>query len=199
MSNTKAKTGITFAQVADAAASLKARGMEPTGYAIRAELGNTGSFTTIQAHLAKWKAESAESVRLKELPPEVENAMQTAIATCWAMANKVAEESVAIVRQQLHEKDQELKQAETLIQELEKRTEEAEAAAAKATQEASEKAGKLAALKGAHDELKARFDDLVGLKRQAEGKVAVLDTKQGRSRKTEPAPESTPAETAAAQ
>lgn len=199
MSNTKTKAGITFAQVADAAASLKSRGLEPTGYAIRAELGNTGSFTTIQAHLAKWKAESAESVRVKELPPEVENAMQTAIATCWAMANKVAEESVAIVRQQLHEKDQELKQAEALIQELEKRTEEAEAAATKAQQEASDKAGKLQVLKGAHDELKARFDDLVGLKRQAEGKVAVLDTKKAPARKKAADTESTPAAQPAAQ
>ena len=193
MSNTQPKKGITFAQVADAAASLKARGLEPTGYAVRAELGNTGSFTTIQQHLAKWKAEASESVKLKELPPEVENAMQTAIATCWAMANKVADESVAIVRQQLHEKDKELEEAAKLIAELEKRTEDAEAQAAKAVQEASELKGKHQALNGAHNELKARFDDLVGLKRQAEGKLAVLDTKRAPKHKKAAGTESTPA------
>ncbi len=193
MSNTNAKKGVTFAQVADAATSLKARGLEPTGYAVRAELGNTGSFTTIQAHLAKWKAESAESVKTRELPPEVEHAMQTAIAVCWAQATKVADEAVAIVRRELHDKDQELKQAEALIAELEARTEKAEAEAAKAAQEASEKTGKLTALTGAHNELKARFDDLVGLKRPAGAPVVALGTKQARSSKKAGGPESTPA------
>lgn len=189
--------GVTYSQVADAADSLKSRGLTPTGYAVRAELGNTGSFTTIQAHLAKWKAEQSESVKVKDLPPEVENAMQTAIAVCWAKANEVAEEAVAIVRQQLHEKDKELSEADKLIKELEAQTEAAEESADQAHKEASALRAKLQALTGAHDELKSRFDDLVGLKRQAEGKSAPGDTKQARPGKTGAEPGSKPGAAAA--
>lgn len=186
--------GITYAQVADAANTIKARGHEPTGYAIRAELGGTGSFTTIQQHLARWKQETAEKVTTKELPPEVENAMHQAIATAWNVATKVADETTAKVRQacddQLKQKDKELSEAHQLIAELEAKMEDAKKWAAEAGKSLTKYESDLHTLQGAHKELQARFDDLVGIKRQAEGTVAVLDTKRARSHKPAPAAES---------
>lgn len=190
MEEKKAK-GITYASVADAATSLKARGIEPTGYAIRAELGNTGSFTTIQAHLAKWKAESNEIKKLPDLPPEVEAAMHTAIATCWAMANKVADEAIAIVRQEKHEKEKLLEQAEQLIQELEKKAEDAytaEELAAKKLRDAlaSEKLWREAAAedRARYAELNERYKELLKVMQPKANKIVELDTTRARPSKS---------------
>ena len=195
--------GITFAQVSDAANAIKARGHEPTGYAVRNELGGTGSFTTIQSHLVKWKQETAETVQSRDLPQEVENAMHQAIAICWTQATKIADETTAAVRQtcddQLKAKDAELVDAAALIRELEQEVSNAEALRYKAQTEAETHRHELDQAKGAYAELKARFDDLVGLKQRAAGAAPAADTKPERPRATKPASGSKPAASTAAQ
>lgn len=189
--------GITYAQVADAASAIKARGHEPTGYAIRAELGGTGSFTTIQAHLAKWKDSTAQQVTERDLPPEVENAMHMAIATAWNVATKLADETTAAVRQDCEDRmkaqAKELAEAHTMIAELEAQLSASQAEGEKVHQQLGKAQAAEATLQGQYKELKGRFDDLVGLKRQAEGKVVALGTKPARQSKKAASPESTPA------
>lgn len=94
-----ARTGITYDQVKNAAAAIKARGLTPTIAAVRVELGNEGSYTTISQHLAKWKSEDADKATARDLPPDVENAMLEAVNTVWQIANKYAQEDVNAVRQ----------------------------------------------------------------------------------------------------
>lgn len=49
------RTGVTYDQVAAAAAKLQAQGLRATSRAVRDALG-TGSLTTIQTHLTAWQA-----------------------------------------------------------------------------------------------------------------------------------------------
>lgn len=95
-----ARKGITFDQVVNAADAIKARGMEPTIHAVRTELGNEGSYSTISQHLARWKSESANKNETKELPPEAEDAGMQAITTMWNVAVKYASQETAAVRQE---------------------------------------------------------------------------------------------------
>ena len=95
-----ARKGVTFDQVANAAATIKARGTEPTIAAIRVELGNEGSYSTISQHLAKWRTEDSEKGVHKEMPPEVENQCMTIVNGIWQMAVREAGIEIAMTRQE---------------------------------------------------------------------------------------------------
>ena len=93
-----ARKGVTFDQVANAAATIKARGTEPTIAAIRVELGNEGSYSTISQHLAKWRTEDSEKGVHKEMPPEVENLLDVGFARhVLAVFVRLAEGPSAVV------------------------------------------------------------------------------------------------------
>lgn len=73
-----ARTGVTYGEVAEAAAQLIGQGRNPTVEQIRFILG-TGSSTTIANHLRQWKAnqESTALISAKEnLPPEFVSMMK---------------------------------------------------------------------------------------------------------------------------
>ncbi|MBN3784571.1 chromosome partitioning protein ParA, partial [Burkholderia sp. Ac-20345] len=95
-----ARKGITYDQVANAAQAIAARGQEPTISAIRVELNNEGSYSTISQHLNRWRAESADKVDTAALPPDVETAAMEAITKVWNIAHKNATKEVAAVRQE---------------------------------------------------------------------------------------------------
>lgn len=160
-----ARKGITYDQVANVAREIKARGQEPTLSAIRVELGNEGSFTTISTHLAKWRQEEAERVDIKAIPPEVEQEMLKAITTVWNVASKAAGEDMAALRQahaDQEKKDrEELDYAKAEIKRLEEQRAKAEeeAAAAKAQTAALEK--KLTATTGELEGTKALYAQLL--------------------------------------
>lgn len=94
-----ARKGITFDQVSNAAAALKARGQEPTIAAVRVELGNEGSFSTISQHLAKWRSEAAAQQETRSLPPEAEDSMMQAMMKVWNCATKIHAEELEALRQ----------------------------------------------------------------------------------------------------
>ena len=76
-----ANVGITYGGVVAAADVLTARGEPPTIRAVRAELGNTGSLSTIRTHLAKWRDSQRQAREEAEtLPDEVLATMRQAIA-----------------------------------------------------------------------------------------------------------------------
>ena len=105
-----ARKGITYDQVANAATVIKAQGSEPTITAIRNQIGE-GSFSTISAHLAKWREESADKVNPRDLPPEVEAKIMEAMTVIWNISDKAAQEDLAAIRREHKEREDELNQA----------------------------------------------------------------------------------------
>lgn len=123
-----ARKGISFDEVCNAANAIKARGQEPTLAAVRVELGNEGSYTTIGTHLAKWKAEGAERADVRQMPQEAENEALKAIHLLWHVAVRFADADIAQIKQtaedDLKVAQKRLAEAEAEIQRMEKREEQ---------------------------------------------------------------------------
>lgn len=194
-----ARKGITFDQVANAASAIKARGQEPTIAAVRVELGDEGSYTTISTHLAKWRADAADKVDTRALPPEVEDKMMEALMTVWNVANKAATNDLAAIKQEHADERKRLSgELEVATEEI-KRLEEALRAAEDAAEQAKNYAAnldkKLAAATGELDATKELYKQLVGSIKPpvaAGGKAA--DTKPARRKAPEAGPENKPGE-----
>ena len=78
-----ARPGITFEQVAAAAAVLTSEGSKPTIQAVRAQLGGTGSPNTILTHLKAWtagQASSAPAAPAQTLPASITAAINDLLA-----------------------------------------------------------------------------------------------------------------------
>lgn len=193
-----ARKGITYDQVANAARTIKARGQEATIAAVRVELGNEGSYTTISTHLAKWRAEEADRVETRSLPPEVEDKMMEALMTVWNIANKTAGDDLAAIKQEHADERKrltgELEGANEEIKRLEEALRKSEEAADQAKGQAANLEKKFAAATGELEATKALYAQLLGsLKPQdAAGKKAA-DTKPARQPEKAGAPESKPA------
>lgn len=84
-----ARTGITDERVQQVAAELEAEGTAATVSAIRGRLG-TGSFTTIQAALDRWKADRKSGERPTPEPPARVTAL---VSLVWVEAWKTAAEA----------------------------------------------------------------------------------------------------------
>lgn len=201
-----ARKGVTYDQVANVAREIKARGQEPTLSAIRVELGDSGSFTTISTHLAKWRQEEAERVDMRVLPPEVEQEMLKAVTTVWNVANKAASADIAAIKQdhadELKKLKQETKEAYEEVGTLEKALEKAEADAASARHHASTAEKKLATTAGELDGIKQLYAQLLAtMKASGQPTPPVAAGKKAERTKPEHppakanAPEKKPAET----
>lgn len=126
-----ARKGITYDQVANAATSIRARGIEPTISAIRQELNGSGSYTTISNYLSRWRDEQADQPEPRALPPEVENSLLAALTTTWNVAVKMADREVQSVRleaaKEKEESEEKLCEASAEIRSLEAALASAEA------------------------------------------------------------------------
>lgn len=91
-----ARTGIDKPQVFEAAAALSEEGTRPTVQALRERIGS-GSYSTISAHLAEWKAQHARPVN-ENIPP-IPEGVQSAFARVWATAAKAAQDTLAQQRE----------------------------------------------------------------------------------------------------
>lgn len=192
-----ARKGISYEMVSNAAAAIKARGTEPTISAVRVELNNEGSFSTISQHLAKWREMDAEKVDVKSLPEAVENAALTAITTIWNLATREARDDIAAIKEE-HRSDKKrmqtdydelLKENKMLEETIER---EVEASKADRTQAAAlEK--KLTAVNSELETIKKLYADLVAtLKPPSASAQMGADTKSARPARSKPAPEKTP-------
>ena len=195
-----ARKGITFDQVANAAQSIKNRGLEPTIHAVRTELGNEGSYSTISQHLARWRSESADKVDMKELPPEAEDAGLTAITTIWNIAVKHASQETAAVRQEAEDTKKrlgsELDEAKKEIERLEGEQEKSLAELDKKEAELRGQAKGLAKLEGEKAALERAYHELLERVKQQEAKAPkAADTKGARPATSPASPEKTPGET----
>lgn len=197
-----ARKGITYDQVANAAAAIKARGTEPTIAAIRVELGGEGSYTTISQHLAKWKDNRATDSDNAELPPEeIQNSFMEAGIKAWNVAKKAAREEIAALKQEHQDErkklGKELDESAEEIKTLEEALETAKAEAEKAKHHAADLEKKYTAASGELEATQKLYKQLLeSLKQPTAGadKKAV-DTKPARQQAKAPAPESKPGET----
>lgn len=176
-----ARKGITYTQVQQAADAIKARGLEPTIHAIRTELGNEGSYTTISAHLAKWKDEKAGQRLERELPEEAENAALQAITTVWQIAVNYAWKETQAVQQELDDTKKrmgaELAEQAKEIEQLEAQLETAQLGRSQALHETQEIQKKNAKLEGQLGALQKSYDDLLRQIKQPAGKaLKAVDT-----------------------
>jgi uncharacterized protein involved in exopolysaccharide biosynthesis len=188
-----ARKGINYEMVSNAAAAIKARGTEPTISAVRIELNNEGSFSTISQHLAKWREQDAERVDVKSLPEQVENAALTAITTIWNIATKEAREEIAAIKED-HNQRMKLLQADlAALLEANKHLEETVEREVKASEKDREKSADLEKkLTAANSELETTrrlYTDLVStLKPQGAPARKAADTTQARPATPAPAP-----------
>lgn len=192
-----ARKGISYDAVANAARAIKARGQEPTIAAVRMECGDEGSFTTISAHIAKWRAEEADKVDSRSLPAEVEDKMMEALMVIWNVANKAATTDVQAIKQEyadekkrlqaeLTEARDEIKTLEKVLKEEEERANRNKEKAEKSASELTAKSSELEATKELYKQL------LTSLKPPAEKQTAKkdADTKSERPTLTKVSPES---------
>jgi hypothetical protein len=191
-----ARKGITYDQVANAAAAIQARGTEPTISAIRVELNNEGSYSTISQHLSRWRSESADKVDTAALPPDVESAAMEAITKVWNIAHRHATKEVANVRQEaaddkklmqreLDEARAEIAQLEEVVKRLDESCHKDAARADQAEKKLTETSGELHATK----ELYAAL--LNSTKPPAASGKKAADTKPARPAKQAHEPEKT--------
>lgn len=195
-----ARKGITFDQVANAAQSIKNRGLEPTIHAVRTELGNEGSYSTISQHLARWRSESADKVDMKELPPEAEDAGLTAITTIWNIAVKHASQETAAVRQEAEDTKKrlgaELDEAKKEIERLEGVYDAACTMSDNKEKELQLALKHTAKLEGQISALQRAYDELISqVKQPAAKEPKGADTKGARPASSPASPEKTPGAT----
>lgn len=194
------RKGITYDQVANAAQAITARGTEPTISAIRVELNNEGSYSTISQHLNRWRSESAERVDTAALPPDVESAAMEAITKVWNIAHKHANKEVAAARQEAADDKaamkKELDEARAEIAHLEEANRRLDDEITKATARAEQAEKKLTEVSGelqAHKDLYAAL--LESTKPQAASGKKAADTTRARPSTRASGPEKTPGET----
>lgn len=195
-----ARKGVTYDQVANAARAIKARGAEPTIAAVRVELGDEGSYTTISTHLAKWRAEEADRVDTRSLPPEVEDKMMEALMTVWNVANKAATDDLATIKQEHADERKRLvgqvEEATGEITRLEAALRAAEDAAEQAKNYAANIEKKLTAATGELEATKSLYKQLLdNLKPPVAAGTKGADTKPERHKAPVAAPESKSGET----
>lgn len=192
-----ARKGISYEMVSNAAAAIKARGAEPTISAVRVELNNEGSFSTISQHLAKWREQDAEKVDIRSLPEVVENAALTAITTIWNVANKEAREEIAAIKED-YKADKKRMQAEydELLKEnkvLEDALEEATEAGKQDRTHLTALEKKLTAVNSELETTKKLYAELLAsIRPQAASAPQAADTKSARRAGPKAEPEKTP-------
>lgn len=109
-----ATKGITIDQVRQAFNDLQTRGEAPTLIAIRQELGNSGSMSTIHRHLREIRQEhgtTSQSVP-EDTPEDLKKLMTDVMSTLWRKASEIASADVEAIRKSA------LEQVEALNREL---------------------------------------------------------------------------------
>jgi hypothetical protein len=204
-----ARKGITYDMVSNAAAAIKARGTDPTISAIRVELNNEGSFSTISQHLAKWREQDAEKVDISSLPETVENAALEAITKIWNIATKEAREEIAAIKEDHNQKtrllQEDLSALLTANKHLEETIEREVAASEKDRAKVIEQEKKLTAMNSELDTYKKLYSELAEKMQPAAEKKAepkqpskparqAADTKSAHPSTSKPEPGSKPGE-----
>lgn len=94
-----ARTGVTLEEVAEAVKELEKRGERVTQLAVRRELGDRGSMSTLRDHLHTLRNRMvAERQPPQEVPPELNAAMEASLSTLWERAQSLARQDIEAIR-----------------------------------------------------------------------------------------------------
>ncbi len=124
-----AKQGVTQTEVHASADRVVARGAKPTVVAVRAELGDRGSNSTILRHLRDWWSyQSAVKIDAPlEIPETLAKTIREALDSTWTAASRIASEEIAAARQVAQKQNEglevQLRDAVETIEEMETETE----------------------------------------------------------------------------
>lgn len=124
-----ARPGITYTEIAEAAAELEAKGMAATVDSVRAHVG-TGSRTTIANHLRNWKSHQSRS-DVSGVPQELVTMLKSLWERVQNLANlrveemdKDTKERVEQIQQLLDQEKKEVGTLQTKIRQLEEQNHE---------------------------------------------------------------------------
>lgn len=94
------RAGITFDDVKAAVSELESRGESVTQLAVRRVLGDTGSLTTIRAHLCTLREERTEvQGPPQQVPPELTQTLEQSVTGLWTRAQELARADIEAIRQ----------------------------------------------------------------------------------------------------
>ena len=113
-----ARVGIKKEDIFLAADSISARGINPTISAIREELGNTGSMTTISTYLTQWREKNKEISINEEIPENVQNACFEVMKKIWVIAEEEANREIKAIKQSCDDKVKELELENARLEKL---------------------------------------------------------------------------------
>jgi hypothetical protein len=82
--------GISNEQIQAAIDALQERGASVTKVTVRRELGDTGSYGTIQNYLTKWRESQPQSEEAPVVVASIPDAVQTMFAKAWSAAQAAA-------------------------------------------------------------------------------------------------------------
>ncbi|MCO6411942.1 MAG: DNA-binding protein [Thiogranum sp.] len=117
--------GITLEDVRTVKSLLEGRGERATPNKVRKELGDKGSYTTIDRHLKTLKAEAPPDIgRKTEIPKDIVDAMSESVEKIWDEAVHLAAADVGEIRKVCAERvealELELKDALDALESMEK-------------------------------------------------------------------------------
>lgn len=99
------RAGITFDDVKAAVSELENRGESVTQLAVRKALGDTGSLTTIGAHLRALRKERAEvQGPPRQVPSELTQTLEQSVTSLWTRAQELARADIDAIRQAAQER-----------------------------------------------------------------------------------------------
>nr|WP_231971605.1 DNA-binding protein [Thiohalobacter thiocyanaticus] len=94
------RSGIKLDDVKSAVSELERRGEAVTQLAVRQALGDTGSLTTIGAHLRTLREGRAEvQGPPRQIPSELTQAMEQSVTSLWTRAQELARADIEAIRQ----------------------------------------------------------------------------------------------------
>lgn len=93
------RIGVSLEQVRAVKIAIESRGELSSQEKVRQGLGNTGSHSTIAAHLRTLRAEEEQqSVRIKDIPAGLSDSVTDIIQKMWEQASRIASADVEYIR-----------------------------------------------------------------------------------------------------
>lgn len=156
-----ARRGIDKEKVFAAADRLAARGEAVTVTRLREEVGNTGSYTTLSAHLKAWRAHTAGEDDPERLPDDVAGGVLQLVRKLWqGLARRVdrrEEQHSRRMEARLDRLEHEVDGAAERLRALAERQQEQEQALTELYQRDTERAAAVARLQAELERLRVRL------------------------------------------
>lgn len=170
-----ARAGVTYHDVAKAAATIKTQGQEPTVDRVREHLG-TGSKSTIAPLLKRWRSENGDVADLGGLPNDLVEALKSLHERTQHIADDRVEQAKQAFKTAKDELESDLAKAHNTIAQFTARQQDLERQAARLNEETNRQRKSLEEAQANLAKTEAQRDDAII--RVAEIKVTVNELKQ---------------------